>query len=59
MVLEDGGSLPPPPELTHLVDADYHVYERDLGNTDGAMSGGVQPANARDALPPSPSGPPN
>jgi hypothetical protein len=35
IVLEDGGVLPPPPNLSQLVDKEYNVYERDINNKDG------------------------
>ncbi|KAF8071180.1 hypothetical protein HT031_001262 [Scenedesmus sp. PABB004] len=37
MVLEDGGALPPPPVLTHLVDRDCRIYERDVNDREGAQ----------------------
>lgn len=35
IVLEDGGMLPPPPNLSQLVDKEYNVYERDINNKEG------------------------
>jgi hypothetical protein len=37
LLIEDGGCLPPPPVLTHLVDKDYTIYEREINNIEGAQ----------------------
>lgn len=37
MVLEDGGQLPPLPLLTHLVDKEYGIYEREVNNWEGTQ----------------------
>lgn len=35
MVLSDGGVLPPLPVLTHLMDNEYKIYEREVNNAEG------------------------
>lgn len=38
MVLEDGGQLPVPPQLTSVVEQEYHVYERELCTYEGIIA---------------------
>jgi hypothetical protein len=40
LLLEDGGCLPPPPVLTHLVDKEYKIYEREINNAEGEAHAG-------------------
>ncbi|WIA12059.1 hypothetical protein OEZ85_012136 [Tetradesmus obliquus] len=37
LLLEDGGCLPPLPVLTHLVDKEYKIYEREINNAEGVL----------------------
>lgn len=38
-MLEDGGQLPATPMLTHLVDKEYGIYEKDVNNYEGEVLG--------------------